>query len=239
MSDASGTKRRWLASALGAAVATVALLMLFRGPAPQSEPTRRAKPGAPIQLSPRRSDELAIRDPAPLFLPTRYNAEPHGVHRREPGATFLDEDATRPKFAETDPQLHLPTAIHVPTAPVEVLADVPGPLAVGIGQTETAVAPVQPHSAFLQVFAAATGDADLGATLGTEARPPTPSREAKPWHPLEFMAAVDASGLVGPLVLTTGSGADDVDNFFRTYLAQRFHLGERLTPGFYRIVVGP
>lgn len=234
-----GAKRRWLASAIGAAAAMAGLLLLFRIPATQQETAERQNAGAPVRLSPRRSDELAIRDPAPLFLPTRFNAEPVDLAPPKPGARFLDEDAAQLNFAENAPQLHLPIAIPAPHKPSETLGDVPGTLALGLGETMASVRPVEPHAASLQVFATTTGASVLGATLGVDARPPDSAAENKSWHPLEFLAAVDAAGLVGPPVLTSSSGLEDVDNFFRSYLAERFHLGERLTPGFYRIVIGP
>lgn len=236
---ATGTKRRWLVSAIGAALVIAVLLLLFRVPVREGQPIPGATPPGAIRLSPRRSDELVIRDPAPLFLPTRYNAQPPELASPRPGAKFLDEDAVRPKFAETDPRLHLPAAIQAPQNATEVLSDVPGPLASGFGQTAVAVQPIEAHAAFVQVFAGSTGGPVIAATLGADARPPAANRDTKPWHPLEFLAAVDASGLVGPPALTSSSGLEDVDNFFRSYLAERFHLGERLTPGFYRIVIGP
>jgi hypothetical protein len=68
-----------------------------------------------------------------------------------------------------------------------------------------------------------------------DARPPA----AAQWRPMEFIAAVDPSGLVGPLVPTSRSGADDVDTYFGHYLADTLRVGQRLAPGFYRITVGP
>jgi hypothetical protein len=59
------------------------------------------------------------------------------------------------------------------------------------------------------------------------------------WAPLEFLATVEAAGLVAPLTLTGRSGVDEVDAFFRNYLVRTFRLGERLPPGFYRITVSP
>jgi hypothetical protein len=59
------------------------------------------------------------------------------------------------------------------------------------------------------------------------------------WAPVEFVARVDAAGLVGPLVVTERSGLEEVDVFFANYLARTLRVGERLAPGFYRICVGP
>ena len=59
------------------------------------------------------------------------------------------------------------------------------------------------------------------------------------WQPVEFMAAVDPSGLVGPLVRLVGSGVDAVDTAVKSMLVERLKVGQRLPPGFYRICVGP
>jgi hypothetical protein len=57
--------------------------------------------------------------------------------------------------------------------------------------------------------------------------------------PLEFLAVVSSAGLIGDPILVTGSGWEEVDAFFRAYLAKTFRLGERLNPGRYRVLVGP
>jgi len=59
------------------------------------------------------------------------------------------------------------------------------------------------------------------------------------WRPLELFATVDAAGLASPLVVTDRSDVEEVNAYFRNYLARTFRLGEHLAPGFYRVVVGP
>ena len=56
---------------------------------------------------------------------------------------------------------------------------------------------------------------------------------------MEFIAAVDAAGLVGSVVPTVSSGAGEVDEYFGRYLADTLRVGQRLAPGFYLISVGP
>jgi hypothetical protein len=53
------------------------------------------------------------------------------------------------------------------------------------------------------------------------------------------VAAVDAAGLVAPAAITRRSGFEDVDSYFQNFLVQTLRVGERLSPGFYRISVGP
>jgi hypothetical protein len=241
MSDvAAGTKRRWLASALAAGVLTVGVLALFRSPRP-SHPARAAnavrKPSVTVRVG--HDDELALRDLAPLFLPTSYNTASTEIVRREPGRNVFDVDTPRLRFTDSDPGLQLPAPFHAPAAPVEIVADSPGPLAAGIGRTDALISATPPHGAFLEVFATSSGESVLAQTLELGARPKIGDHLTADWRPLEFMAAVGPAGLVGQLVLTTGSGSEEVDNHFRNYLARTFRIGDRLTPGFYRIVVGP
>lgn len=59
------------------------------------------------------------------------------------------------------------------------------------------------------------------------------------WQPAEFLVTVTAAGILGRPVDTASSDIEEVDAFFRDYLAKTLHLGERLAPGMYRVVVGP
>ena len=235
-----GAKARWSIAAGVAAVAMGGMLLFFRVPTPPTATagaSARARP--PIHVEAARGDELALQDLAPLFLPTRYNAAPSALKQPEPGQSYFDTDAVKLHFDDANPGVHLPPPFHAPPTPADALADSPGPLAAGIGRTNASPAPAPPHAAQIEVFAEANGEAVLTQTLGVSARPTVGGREIQGWSPVEFVASVDAMGLVGPLLVTSGSGVEDVDNFFRNYLAKTFRLGDRLTPGFYRIVVGP
>ena len=53
-----------------------------------------------------------------------------------------------------------------------------------------------------------------------------PRPAVRPWDPMEFMAAVDAAGLVGPVVPTTRSGVAEVDAYFSRYLAETLRVGQ-------------
>jgi hypothetical protein len=59
------------------------------------------------------------------------------------------------------------------------------------------------------------------------------------WQPAEFLVCVTAEGLLGRPVETVSSDVEDVDVFFRDYIEKTLRLGERLSPGMYRVVVGP
>jgi hypothetical protein len=105
----------------------------------------------------------------------------------------------------------------------------------GFGRQERVVERLPARGGFVEVVAAATGERVLA-----EALPPSMGPVAgKAWEPMELFAAVDAAGLAVPLVVTEGSRVDEVDAHFRKVLAQTYRIGERLPPGFFRIVVGP
>jgi hypothetical protein len=188
-------------------------------------------------------DEAMMRDLRPLFLPTEFNAtlsEP----RREPGRTILDDEAPRVGGAEAELSIgrDLPPIARLGSRPADkargsdvLMAADNAPGLVGIGRTAGKVAAFAGRSGFVEIVAAWTGQTVLAEALPKELGPPG----NKAWEPMELFAAVDASGLVAPLVVIEGSRVDEVDAHFRRTLEQRYRVGERLPPGFYRIVIGP
>jgi len=184
-----------------------------------------------------------MRDLRPLFLPTEFNAtlsEP----RREPGRTILDDEAPRVGGAEAELSIgrDLPPIARLGSRPADkargsdvLMAADNAPGLVGIGRTAGKVAAFAGRSGFVEIVAAWTGQTVLAEALPKELGPPG----NKAWEPMELFAAVDASGLVAPLVVIEGSRVDEVDAHFRRTLEQRYRVGERLPPGFYRIVIGP
>jgi hypothetical protein len=88
------------------------------------------------------------------------------------------------------------------------------------------------RAGFLEVQDIKSGNKVLSQAL-TGIQPPRHD-----YAPVEFVVIVDHAGLIGEPVLTSGSGWDEVDAFFRAYLVRVYHLGERLPAGRYRVVVG-
>jgi hypothetical protein len=176
-----------------------------------------------------------LRDPTPLFLPTDFSSSRKDYIPKEPGGAF---GGFQPEYV-FDPSelvLHLPLIVTVPASPADALAgDPPGAPFIGFGRADPVVEPLSPRTAYVEVVDAGTGKSIFGTPV-TDAHPP-PS--AVNWQPMEFIAAVDAAGLVGPVVPTVRSGVDEVDAYFGLYLAETLRLGQRLAPGFYRITVGP
>jgi hypothetical protein len=229
---APGEKRRWLVATGGGVGLTLLLAGLFRAPAVPPAPPPASRPK--IVLAPPDTllrEQTALLDPTPLFLPTKWNSRP-APPQRDPGVAFASYP---PAYHFGTDALGVALPQDVPARPVEaLLGDVPGNPLLGFGRTDAPVPALSPRGGFVEIVAAGTGTTVFSGVL-PDAHPP----EGVLWQPLEFVAAVDAAGLAGPLVLTGPSDADGVNAYFERYLTQTFRVGERLAPGFYHIRVGP
>jgi hypothetical protein len=202
--------------------------------APEAPPAVGKSPNSTVGLV----DPVVIKstmlfDLAPLFLPTEYNSSRKPYVPTEPGGTFAGF-SFKPTFSDSQIELHLPPPVAVPSSPAEALVgDPPGAPFIGFGRTDIKTEPLAPRAAYVEITDAESGR-DVYSQPVSDARPPAPG-----WRPMEFMAAVDAAGLVGPPVLTVHSDVAEVDAYFGHYLADSLRIGQRLNPGFYRIRVGP
>lgn len=175
-----------------------------------------------------------LLDPTPLFLPTAFNSARIDYVPGALGGAFAGFPFKK-TFSDSELELHLPPAASVPGSPAEALAgDPPGAPFIGFDRANPVMEPLSPRVAYVEIMDARTGRSVLEMPV-TGAHPPV----SAPWQPMEFIAAVDPAGLVGPLVPTARSGVDEVDTYFGRYLADTLRVGQRLAPGFYRIVVGP
>ena len=244
MNAAAPLLRTWLVAALGAVVTAVALVALFRVPVVMPPGTSSRSPAVESQLELASSadtllkEEAALHDPTPLFLPTRWNAADDALAMnapREPGGSFQNY-AAKLTFPESELKIELPPAVVLPTKAADVFAiDKPDRPFAGFGQKDSALTPLPLRGGFIEVAGAGDGELKLTQAL-TEDRPPTGEGN---WQPLEFMVAVDTTGMVRPPVLTESSRVPGVDNFFENYLTRVLHIGERLGPGMYRVSIGP
>jgi hypothetical protein len=208
--------------------------LLVKVPEPSAPATRHAAPSvglvdAGVIMS------TMLRDPAPLFLPTVFNSSRKDYVPKEPGGAF---GGFQPQYVFDPSQLvlNLPPPAGIPGSPAEALGgDPPGAPFIGFDRADPVVEALGPRTAYVEVVNAGTGRSVFGRAVG-DAHPPQTS---VPWQPMEFIAAVDSTGLVGPVVPTARSGVDEVDAYFGRYLAETLRLGQRLAPGFYRISVGP
>jgi hypothetical protein len=226
--------RPWIWASLAGVVALVALTFLIRVPKPIESLPRETPPSVGL-VDPVVIMGTMLRDPTPLFLPTEFNSSRRNYVPSEPGGAF----AAFPPILTFDPSelvLDLPSPLAVPASPAEALrGEPPGATFIGFDRADPLLEPLSPRGAYVEITEAGTGRSVLGKSLA-DAHPPATS---VPWQPMEFMAAVDVSGLVGPVVPTTRSGVAEVDAYFGRYLAETLRVGQRFAPGFYRISVGP
>jgi hypothetical protein len=179
-------------------------------------------------------DRAEFFDPTPLFLPTARNAGQGGLPARlvaQPGQIF-GEFAAKWSVAEVGLPSYGADAVTAPEGLVDVMARANEAPFAGLGERGAPARRVAARAAFLEIKSM-QGNTLIAGPL------PAAGVPRNDFAPLEFLATVSAAGLVGEPLLVSGSGAEDVDNFFRDYLAKTFRLGERLAPGVYRVVVGP
>lgn len=232
------TKRRWAVAGGGAALVGAFVLLLFRGTqVAKVEPVRPTPKPAVTLVSSKDAavhDESVLLDPTPLFLPTKWNATQRELPPPDLGGRLQTYDAPRFVFRESELKLGLRDPVAVPESPLQAVeVDAPSRALAGFGRSDEPPVAPQPRGAFLEIVEAGSGHSVLKQKI-TEVPPGKGG-----WQPVEFMALIDAAGLVGPLVVTTRSGVDEVDGFFTKYLARTLRIGELLGPGFYRISIGP
>ncbi|ATC63403.1 hypothetical protein CMV30_05240 [Nibricoccus aquaticus] len=243
---------RWLGLAALIAIVCVAVLVLavrfvsLPTPAANSKPVTPRTGGIGI-ASPSGTvasallHEQSLLDPDPLFLPTQFNASQlrlPALIRREPGASFQPV-SSKYTYTLAEAQISFPEPVASPAQPVDVLAydRVKNPYEV-LGRYESDALPLPERLAVVEIVQIKSGRVVFTAPLKMLDAPA--QLASADWRPLELLAAVDATGLIGLPVLSRGSGVEAIDTFFlRSYLAKEFRLGERLPPGFYALRVGP
>lgn len=225
----------WIIAAVTGVVGFCSLAFLVKVPEPHLQEVGKPPPSVGI-LDPVIVKATMLSDPTPLFLPTQFNSSRRDYVAREPGGAF---SGFPPKLTFEEAQLELKlqtSSSSIPSSPAEALAgDPPGAPFLGFGRRDPVTQPLSARTAYVEIRSSGTGRMVFEGAI-EDAHPPSRSL---PWQPMEFMAAVDAAGLVGPLVPTVRSGVDDVDAYFGRYLAETLRVGQRLAPGFYRVVVGP
>lgn len=180
-------------------------------------------------------ERAELFDPTPLFFPTKWNYGQQPLRqnlRRQPGQVFGSFEA-KPAFDDQNLKSYGAETTPAPEKLSDVLAQGnEAPLA-GIGQIELKRAPLAERAGFLEIKGL-FGDKTVMAQEITGISVPRLD-----YTPLEFLVLIGSAGVVGEPILTSGSGWNEVDGFFRTYLVKTFRLGERLTPGRYRVLIGP
>ena len=232
---AGGTPNRtvWTWASIVGVIGFVWFAFLVRVPAPVRLPDG-ASPRSPVGIvEPAGTPGTMLFDLTPLFLPTEFNSSRTPYVPDEPGSAFAGFPF-KPTFSDSQIHLHLPPPAEVPSSPAEALVgDPPGAPFIGFGRVDLKTEPLAPRAAYVEITDTGSGRAVFSQPVN-DAHPPTSD-----WKPMEFMAAVDSAGLVGPPVLTQHSDVADVDAYFGQYLSDTLRIGQRLNPGFYRVSVGP
>lgn len=233
---------RWVVASVIALAVAALVLGLFRLPRHDAGGAPRPASGPPkaVILAPGTdsllNEEAMLRDPTPLFLPTKWNAAESALRpeaRRETSGAFQSYPPAL-KFAGAELKLDLPAPVSIPSRPAEAFGtDRALRALVGFGQSDWQAEPLALRTAFVKVTGA-DGRVVFSRAI-EDAQPPGESA----WQPLEFLIAVDATGIVRPPVLTESSRVAAVDGYFEDFLAKDLHIGERLAPGFYRVSIGP
>jgi hypothetical protein len=234
---------RWVAG-LTVVVALLGLAVLFRPLAKTGAPARSAAvPRVSIAPLERAGDSLmrdqaTFFDPTPLFLPTEWNTNQRPLPatvQRQPGQVFPDFGS---KLTYGEAELTLPVASvrSFPLGPADLLRVPSRDPFLGFDREDVALTPLPARQGFVEVRKAGTGEMVLAQNLEGDVILPASQPD---WQPAEFLVSVTVTGMLGRPVETVSSDLEDVDVFFRDYLAKTLHLGERLPPGIYRVVVGP
>ena len=193
----------------------------------------RVGPASPQELL---AEQLAAYDPTPMFIPsamTSSDPELPADCRPWAGGPFA---ALPPELTKTGP-LKFPPVVPVPAVATDGLRlterpDVP--LSMARGDDSALGQGLAPRLGQLEAVDAESGRVALTLDLPVAADFP-----AGDWQPLELVGAVTREGLVGELVVTTSSGVDEIDAYFRFHLRKKVRIGVRLPEGFYTFRVGP
>lgn len=231
----------WLAAGVGVAV-RIGFIFWGREPAAVPPPPAQHHPQVTVvaggggAVSPLVAEQMELFDQQPLSMPTHWNAgdEPLPAElRRQPGEVFGMYDVRLAFAAERLVPVFGPRD-NAPRDGLEGLRAL-GPFAegwVGLGRRDRPPAPLAARDAAIEVRRFGGG---VSPVLAEALQGLGESIREHDWSPLEFSVVVAPSGLVGVPTLTTGSGVEEVDTFFGSYLVHGYRLGERVPPGFYRV----
>jgi hypothetical protein len=232
-------------AALTVVFALLGLVVLFR---PLAKPGTAARPATAPRVSvappgemPGDSvlrDQATFFDPTPLFLPTEWNTNQRPLPvavQRQPGQVFPDFNS-KLTYGEAELTLPVASARSFPQGPADLLRVPSRDPLLGFDREEVPLTPLPARQGFVEVRKAGTGEMVLAQNLEGDVILPASHPD---WQPAEFLVSVTVAGMLGRPVETVSSDLEDVDVFFRDYLVKTLHLGERLPPGIYRVVVGP
>lgn len=239
-------RQHWVPAIAVAVVVHVAAFLMLGVTSGPPEKVRAAPKGL-HWLGERADDEIEIRDPKAIFLPTRWNAatqEAGATDSRGPGEIFPLEE----KPALVAPGASPPGLVTKPegtrTAGVAIRR-FSRPYFSAFGQEDRVVQRLPARAAALEVRSETTG-ALVWRTELTPAQVVAAGADPSKWPlwaPFEMLVAVEPTGTLGPpLVATPAFGAEAVEaveSFFRSALRSLLRPDLVLPAGYYRIAVGP
>jgi hypothetical protein len=179
-------------------------------------------------------ERAELMDPTPLFFPTEWNYGHQPLNEgnlKDPGE-FFGSFLPKPTIDEQKIASYGAEAPIVPEKLSDVLVQGNEAPFAGIGQVDGRQSSLPIRAGYLEVGDLQNGDTIISHSLSGLLLPRTD------FDPVEFIVVVGAGGLIGEPFLTNGSGWEEVDTFFRSYLVKSYRLGERLRPGRYRVVLG-
>lgn len=236
---------RWVV-ALTVVFAIAALAALFRPVGREETPIR---PGGSIRkvdlakLDEKLGDKVLreqanIFDPTPLFLPTVWNASQRPLPatvQPQPGQVF-DSYGAKPVYGTQELTLPVETVAVGPKAPLDTLKEPSSDPFIGFGRQDLPLSPLPRRFGVVEVRR--MEDSGLASVYELDRGVALPAGRSD-WHPAEYVITVTVAGLLGRPVNTVSSDVEEVDAFLRDYLEKGLHLGEKLAPGTYQVVIGP
>ncbi|MDD3179957.1 MAG: hypothetical protein PHQ04_06340 [Opitutaceae bacterium] len=236
-------KRRVMAGVFGGVLVTLIWLLWTR----QMRPPMTS---APDRLQPfvqvlggggRAADQILKErteffDPTPLFYPTEKSYEQRELPaslRPQTGEVF-EMFPEILSFGEQNIPVWGAASVQAPKRLTDVLAQGAQAPFAGFEREDVQMPPLPERVAQIEVTALFDGKVVINQSISDEIKPPRRDIE-----PVEFLVAINPAGFVGELMPTSGAAPEDVVNFFSDYLGKDFHLGLRLPPGTYRVMIGP
>jgi hypothetical protein len=224
-------KLRWLAAGFATTIIGFGLLFWFEVPSASTDHAAGSSRFETLVVQRVVADEAALLDKTPLFLPTSWNTSIKDVSL--PATVFADFPSA---FAYKEGDHSFGVFRSDQEGLNGAILDIEGPNSafLSFGQKAQNLQVTRRAVGYLEVYSAKDGIAVIREALTLDLPPGTIN-----WSPIELMAVVSAAGLVGPPVSITLSGLEEVDLYFADFLVKVFRIGEKLSPGVYRIVVGP
>jgi len=226
-------KLRWLAAGVATTIIGFGLLFWFEVPSASTDHAAGSSPLETLVVQRVVADEAALLDKTPLFLPTSWNTSIKDVSLPATGGVFADFPSAF-AFKEGDHSFGVLRADQEGFNGAILNVEGPNSAFLSFGQKAQNLQVTRRAVGYLEVYSAKDGIAVILEALTLD----LPSGTIN-WSPIELMAVVSAAGLVGPPISITRSGLEEVDLYFADFLVKVFRIGEKLSPGVYRIVVGP